>query len=134
MVWDKDAAHAGFTTGKPWLPVKAPQAAKAVDQQGTDSVLEHYKEMIAYRKNSPALTRGRTTFLPVPEPLLAFNRKADDQTLTCIFNLSATPQTIQLKATAEIATGAAVSLANDTLTLDGNGYAYLSHRPADTIM
>jgi alpha-glucosidase len=127
MVWEKDAPNAGFSTGKPWLPVKAPQAAKAVDQQGPDSILTYYKTMIAYRKASPALSRGKTTFMTLPEPLLAFTRTDDAQTLTCIFNLSAKPQKVQLKASAEIAFSAAATIADDVLALDGNGFAYLSH-------
>lgn len=127
MVWEKDAPNAGFSDGKPWLPVKAPQAAKAVDQQGADSILTYYKAMIAYRKASPALTRGKTSFITLPEPLLAFTRTDSEETLTCIFNLSATQQTVPLKAAAKIELGEAVSLTDDTLTLDGNGFAYLSH-------
>ena len=127
MVWEKDALNAGFSDGKPWLPVKAAQAANAVDQQGADSILAYYKAMIAYRKASPALTRGKTSFITLPEPLLAFTRTDSEETLTCIFNLSATQQTVPLKAAARIEQGEAVSLTDDTLTLDGNGFAYLSH-------
>ncbi len=128
MVWEKDTPNAGFTTGKPWLPVKAPQAAKAVDQQGADSILAYYRKMIAYRKDSPALARGKTTFISLPEPLLAFHRIDDEQTLTCIFNLSTDRNTFSLKAAAEIAVGQAASLKDRTLTLDGNGFAYLSYK------
>lgn len=127
MVWEKDAANAGFSTGKPWLPVKAPQAAKAVDQQGPDGILAFYKKMIALRKASPALTRGKTAFIALPEPLLAFTRTDAAQSLTCIFNLSTKAQTVPLKASAEILEGAAVAMTAESLTLDGNGFVYLSH-------
>ena len=130
MVWEKDAPNAGFSTGQPWLPVKAPQAANAVDQQDADSILAYYKHMIAYRKASPALARGKTTFIALPEPLLAFTRTDDAQTLTCIFNLSAKAQSVPLKAAAKIALGNAATLSEDMLRLDGNGFAYLSHRSA----
>jgi alpha-glucosidase len=131
MVWEKDAANAGFSEGTPWLPVKPPQAANAVDQQGADSVMAYYKEMIAYRKASPALSRGKTTFITLPEPLLAFTRRDANEVLTCVFNLSSKAQTVPLKAAASIANGFAASINDDTLTLDGNGFAYLSHG-ADT--
>ena len=128
MVWEKDAPNAGFSTGKPWLPVKAPQAAKAVDQQqGPDSILSYYKDLIAYRKNSPALSRGKTTFINLPEPLLAFTRQDADETLTCIFNLSKDTHEVPMKGPAEIALGQAASISDDTLTLEGNGFAYLTH-------
>ena len=127
MVWEMDAPNAGFSTGKPWLPVKAPQAANAVDQQEADGILAYYKETIAYRKNSPALTRGTTTFISLPEPLLAFTRRSDEQTLTCVFNLSSEQQVVPLKASAEILRANGATISEDTLTLGGNGFAYLSH-------
>ncbi|SEW30253.1 alpha-glucosidase [Cognatiyoonia koreensis] len=127
MVWEKDALNAGFSTAQPWLPVKPPQAARAVDQQGDGSIMAYYKEMIAYRKNSPALSRGKTTFISLPEPLLAFTRQSDEQTLTCIFNLSKNVHTVPLKNAAEIALGKASSITDGVLTLEGNGFAYLTH-------
>ena len=126
MVWEKDAPNAGFSTAKPWLPVKAPQAAKAVDQQGEGSILAYYRDMIAYRKNSPALARGKTKFINLPEPLLAFTRTAKEEAFTCVFNLSAEPQTVALKASATIVKGNAATVDGKTLTLDGNGFVYLS--------
>ena len=126
MVWEKDAANAGFSTGKPWLPVKAPQAAKAVDQQGEGSILAYYTDMIAYRKASPALTHGKTAFISLPEPLLAFTRTSDEQTLTCVFNLSKETQTIPMSKASAIAVGNAATLKGGKLTLEGNGFAYLT--------
>ena len=34
MVWDAAEPNAGFSTGRPWLPIKAPQAARAVGGPG----------------------------------------------------------------------------------------------------
>ena len=127
MVWEKDAPNAGFSTGTPWLPVKAPQAAKAVDQQGSDGILSYYKDVIARRKASPALTRGTTTFLQLPEPLLAFTREADAETLTCVFNLSTETQVLRLTGDSAISFGNAATLDADILTLAGNGFVYLAH-------
>ena len=127
MVWEKDAPNAGFSSATPWLPVKAPQAENAVDQQSDAGILSYYKEMIAYRKHSPSLARGTTTFISLPEPLLALTRTDAEQRLTCIFNLSAKPQTVPLKCTVEIVKGNVASVSGETLTLNGNGYAYLSH-------
>ncbi len=130
MVWEKDATNAGFSAGKPWLPVKTPQAAKAVDQQGADSILAYYKDTIAYRKDSPALSQGTTIFIALPEPLLAFTRRSDAQTLTCVFNLSADEHTVPLKASSKIVRGNNATISEETLTLAGNGFAYLSHGQA----
>ncbi|MEL6751753.1 MAG: alpha-amylase family glycosyl hydrolase, partial [Pseudomonadota bacterium] len=127
MVWEREEPNAGFSSGTPWLPVKAPQAAKAVDQQTDDGILAFYKAMIALRKDSPALARGETVFIGLPEPLLAFTRRHDEQTLTCIFNLSPDTQKVPLKVAAEIVVGNVASVTGSALTLDGNGFAYLSH-------
>ncbi|MFK7876691.1 MAG: alpha-amylase family glycosyl hydrolase [Paracoccaceae bacterium] len=128
MVWEAKAEHAGFSTApKPWLPVKPEQAARAVDQQTDDGILAYYKQMIAYRKNSPALSHGTTRFAALPEPLLAFTRGTDTQTLTCVFNLSAAPQVVPLTGVAQIEKGQAATVSADGLTLGGNGFAYLSH-------
>jgi len=133
MVWEKDAPNAGFSTGTPWLPVKAPQAAKAVDQQGPNGILAFYKDAIARRKASPALTRGKTTFLPLPEPILAFTRVAEEETLTCVFNLSPDPHVFNLTWDVSANFANEAKLENDTLTLGGNGFAYLSHETDFTI-
>ena len=133
MVWEKDAPNAGFSTGTPWLPVKAPQATNAVDQQSETGILSFYKDAIARRKASPALTKGKTTFLPLPEPILAFTRVADKDTLTCVFNLSPDPKAFNLTGQPAITFGNEAVLHDSTLVLAGNGFAYLSHGPDFTI-
>ena len=125
MVWERDAPNAGFTTSTPWLPVKEPQAARAVDQQGEGSVLEFYKETIAFRKSSDALSRGKTTFVPLKEPVLAFHRKTADECLTCVFNLSPDPLALKVKGNGEIVGPHNASLSKAKLALPGNGFAYI---------
>ena len=127
MVWEKEAPNAGFSDGTPWLPVKPLQAANAVDQQGADSILAFYKDAIARRKNSAALSRGKTVFLSLPEPILGFTRAAEGEALTCVFNLSKKSQSLTLDGGASISFGNAATLHGQQLTLDGNGFAYLAH-------
>lgn len=127
MVWEKDAPNAGFSTGTPWLPVKAPQAAKAVDQQDENGILAYYTQAIARRKASAALSRGKTRFLPVPEPILAFTRATDDEMITCVFNLSVAQKKLKISGDAVIMHGNFATFDANTLVLDGNGFAYLSH-------
>ena len=129
MVWEKDAPNAGFSTGHPWLPVKSPQAALAVDVQeaANDSTLHFYKSAIAFRKAQPALTVGRTSFINLPEPLLAFHRTAEGQQITCAFNLSKDKKVITLSGDAALTGPSHANLDGPTLTLPGNGFAYLTH-------
>uniref|UniRef100_UPI0040479413 alpha-glucosidase n=1 Tax=Yoonia sp. TaxID=2212373 RepID=UPI0040479413 len=126
MVWEKDAPNAGFSTGKPWLPVKPPQAAKAVDQQGAGSVLAFYKDMIAFRKATPALKNGKTIFHTLPEPILAFTRRGDQQ-ITCVYNLSKTPRTVTLQGEARVTGHHNATLDGATLQLPANGFVFLAH-------
>jgi alpha-glucosidase len=130
MVWDNTHINAGFSDAKPWLPVKAPQAVNAVAQQMDDGILAYYKFMISLRKKSPVLSHGTTSFVDLPEPLLAFTRNCEDKKLTCVFNLSKDVHSIALKDAAEVYHGQAAKLTKETLTLGGNGFAYLSHAGA----
>jgi alpha-glucosidase len=96
MVWDT-SAQGGFTTGTPWLPVKAPQLARNVAaQEVPGSVLEAYRSLLAWRKTS-ALLDGRSTFFDVTPPLLAFRRDAGAGSVLCVFNLSDTAVTVPVK-------------------------------------
>tara|TARA_R110002051_G_scaffold183061_1_gene252663 strand:+ start:2536 stop:4146 length:1611 start_codon:yes stop_codon:yes gene_type:complete len=126
MVWEKDAPNAGFSTGQPWLPVKPPQASKAVDQQGAGSVLAFYKDMIAFRKVTPALKSGATVFHSLPEPILAFTRHGDAQ-ITCVYNLSKTPCTLTLQGEAHVTGHHNATLEGATLKLPANGFVFLTH-------
>jgi alpha-glucosidase len=96
MVWIQDAPNGGFSKAdNTWLPVKAPQIARAADTQETDknSVLNFYREMLTLRRARVDLQLGRSTFIDTPEPLLAFKR--GENTL-CVFNLSKKAQTMPL--------------------------------------
>jgi alpha-glucosidase len=98
MPWLKSAPHAAFSTGDPWLPVDPRHLALAVDQQADDpaSALAGARRAIAHRGREPALRLGSCRFLEAPEPVLAFERQHQDQTLLCLFNLSDRPQTFAL--------------------------------------
>ena len=53
------------------------------------SMLAFSRRMIALRKASPALTRGAIALIDTPEPILAFTRTERDETVLCVFNMSA---------------------------------------------
>ncbi len=127
MVWD-GTKSGGFTTGKPWLPVKAPQLARNVaGQKGVEgSVLEFYRAMLAFRKGSTELMAGKTVFHDLPEPLLAFTRQTEDAALLCVFNLSAKAHRVTVQGTsAPLAPSLGAALSGNTLTLEPNAAAFL---------
>ncbi len=94
IAWDCEAAHGGFSTAKPWLPVDerhVKQAANAqVGLQG--SVYERTKQHLAWRKQQPALLDGDFELLDCPDDMLVFKRASDSQTLICAFNFGAEAQ------------------------------------------
>ncbi len=69
---------------------------------------------------------GSTEFVKLAEPVLAFRRVADGQTLTCIFNLSPKAVGLSVSANAKI-TGPsqAATYTDGALKLGANGFAYL---------
>ncbi len=125
MVWD-DGHAGGFTDGTPWLPVKPPQLAKKVAGQGDGSVLEHYRRMLAFRRDTPALAGGRTHFFDLPEPILGFTRYLGDQTMLCLYNLSDTARDLDVVgAGAPLGLSLAARLDGRTVHLGPNAAAFL---------
>lgn len=91
MVWEGEAPNAGFSTAKPWLPVKAPQAARAVERQEgrADSVLSAYRAQLAFRRDRIELMIGTTRFLELGDAVLGVERSHEGRRLVCLFNLTA---------------------------------------------
>jgi alpha-glucosidase len=90
MPWD-DSALAGFSTGRPWLPIADAHRALAVQGQEKDaaSTLNATRGFLRWRKTQPALQWGDIRFLDTAEPVLAFIRSFAGQRLLVAFNLSA---------------------------------------------
>ena len=125
MVWD-DSPNGGFTKGTPWLPVKAPQLARNVaSQRGVaGSVLETYREMLAFRRGSDALMDGGTRFLDLPEPVLGFVRGGG---VVCLFNLSPAPVRLTVGGVGDaVGPQQAATQAGPVLTLGPNGFCFLT--------
>lgn len=102
MQWS-DAAHAGFTTGTPWLRVNpnCKTINAAAEQEDPDSVLHFYKKLIALRKD-PAY-RGTVVYgalepyLREQHNLMAYYRKGE-KTLLVMGNFQREEQEVALPA------------------------------------
>ena len=98
MQWDA-GPHAGFTSGEPWIGVNPNHAeinaeAAAADP---DSVLHHYRRLIALRHDEPVVAHGRfAMLLPQDERVYAFTRTLDDVELLVLGNFSADDVTVDL--------------------------------------
>ena len=136
MVWEHDAPNAGFSSATPWLPVKPPQAARAVDRQEerNDSVLHAYRASIAFRRSHAALTQGSLGFLDLPEPLLGVVRSHEGRALTCLFNLGERPQALTLDAEAQVVGPAHGEVEGRAVNLPAHGYVYLESTSPLTVL
>jgi len=130
--WDEGEAPNGFTTGKPWLPVKPPQSMLNVAGQDADpnSMLAFYRQILAWRRERDALIDGDITFYRIAEPILAFLRTNGTGSVLCIFNLSAGDHKIALGnlpgGTVLDPISQNAQLTRKTLSLGANGYAFLA--------
>jgi alpha-glucosidase len=129
--WNADEPEAGFTTGKPWLPIKPPQAALHVagEEADPESMLSFYRRMLTWRKAQDVLVDGDIAFFNTAEPVLAFRRSAEGSNLLCVFNLSPQVLTVTAGDLAADAQPAGVSeravLKGRRLTLGPNGFAFI---------
>lgn len=88
MAWSPDS-NAGFTVGKPWLPI-GPATAQlnvATENRKPDSSLSMYRHLIHLRRDSPALIDGKYRSLPVDNPyVFAFIRETALQRMLVVLN------------------------------------------------
>jgi alpha-glucosidase len=131
MPWEEGEAPNGFSTGKPWLPVKQPHSVLNVASQEADpnSLLAYYRQLLSWRKAHDALVDGDISFFKTAEPVLAYRRSAEAGNVVCVFNLSPNVLTVTLDGLAEGVAlepvSQAASIKRNRLTLGPNGFAYL---------
>ena len=99
LPWN-DSVNAGFSSGKPWLPVPDDHRALAVSRQELDphSALHGFRSFMQWRHQQPALRWGDIRFIDTPEPVLAFTRSYQGETVLAMFNLGAKPADVSLAA------------------------------------
>lgn len=88
MQWDASAG-AGFTTGTPWLPLADDIAACNVEALADDptSILELYRQLIALRRGSPALSLGSYRTVAVQGDVFAYERQFGGESVLIALNL-----------------------------------------------
>ena len=110
MQWDA-SAHAGFTTGTPWIDVNPNHAEINVEaaRADPDSVLHHYRRLIELRHAEPAVAHGDFTMrMAGDDAVYAFTRRLGDVELLVVANFTgadaATPEAVSW-ADAELVLG-----------------------------
>jgi len=106
--WDT-TAHAGFTTGTPWLKVNPNYLTvnEAVEDQDPTSVLNHFRQAMRVRQQHPVLVYGQYQLLDAANPhIYAYTRTQGAEKVLVVLNFSSekrswpVPTTIKLNGKA----------------------------------
>ena len=88
MQWD-GSANAGFTTSRPWLPPAPDYALYNVETERDDpnSMLTLFRQLLALRQSSPALSVGDYIDIPSGAPdVFAFMRQHGEEQMLVVLN------------------------------------------------
>jgi alpha-glucosidase len=97
MQWS-DNENAGFTKGKPWLPIAQDYSTVNVasERGRANSMLTLYRRLIELRRAEPALSVGAFAPLPARDDVMAYVRKINERRLLIVLNLSAKAQSFSM--------------------------------------
>lgn len=99
MQWHGDQAHAGFTVGRPWIPVNDNFTEINVAQNlaEKDSVFATYQQLIQYRKDHDIVVKGDFQLLYPDHPaVFAYKRQWQDDAFVVFANVSEEEQTVDV--------------------------------------
>ncbi|TDH62484.1 DUF3459 domain-containing protein [Dankookia rubra] len=107
LPWE-DAPQAGFTTGKPWLPLGDDHAAMNAAAQAHDpaSMLSLYRALLALRRREAALALGRIESVAAEGEVLRYARidPGDGRRLLVALNLGGAEQALDAAGTPLLST------------------------------
>ena len=98
MQWDT-SNNAGFSSETPWLPVHENHTTVNVANQQNDqnSVLNHFKKMVTFRKDNLLLVYGNYKIIQEEhQTIYAYSRTLDDEQMTILLNFSESESSISL--------------------------------------
>ena len=92
MLWNGEQ-NAGFSTGKPWLPINKdfPQRNVAVQSNDPNSILNWYKALLHLRRNHIELRLGDWSEITLGDTILAYRRNYKKRHCEVYLNFSAEP-------------------------------------------
>lgn len=131
MQWN-GSAGAGFSIGRPWLPLGADHAARNVETLDGDprSILTLYRKLIALRSD-PALTTGAYHAIEASGDVLAYERRLGERRLLIALNLGMEPQSLDLP---QPYAGAATVMLSTFLDRGDQAGAAISLRPNEGVI
>jgi len=97
MQWSA-AKNAGFTAGKPWLPIAEDYAQNNVEAERDDpfSILSLYMQLINVRRGEPALEVGELERIDTAGDLLTYIRRDGESAFLVALNFGSEPQVIDI--------------------------------------
>ncbi|PTY37785.1 alpha-glucosidase [Saccharospirillum sp. MSK14-1] len=101
-------AMGGFTSGgHPWLPIEPIHRQLAVGEQGvdTESTLNFSRQLLAWRREHPALKDGRFEWLDSDKDLLLFRRVNDQESLVIALNMTSRELPVEVSGSAQTVPG-----------------------------
>lgn len=103
MVWEKSNRYAGFSTTAPWLPADTAHLPLCVEtqEQNSDSILHHYRNAIALRKQYDPLVKGTQTDYMAQGDVASFIRRYNGRQMFCAFNLGQQTASLSLPDTTD---------------------------------
>jgi oligo-1,6-glucosidase len=106
MQWDA-TAHAGFTTGQPWIKVNPNYRGinVAMEEKDAGSCLNYFRRLVRLRKEYPVLVYGKYRLLDHNNPhVYAYTRSMDGRQLLILLNFSSSVAPVQTGLTEQKAT------------------------------
>lgn len=90
MPWNNEPG-AGFTTGKPWLPINHDHVVYNVESERYDEVSfwTMYRRLLRLRKQSVSLRHGNFTMLPAQGEVMLYRRESSRERYIVMLNFSA---------------------------------------------
>ena len=94
MQWDSSLPNAGFTEGRPWVPIATTTSVR--DQQGdTSSMLTLYRRLLSLRRSNTALVCGAIENIAAYGDVLTYERRYRNQRLFVALNMGAEDATVK---------------------------------------
>jgi oligo-1,6-glucosidase len=93
------ALNAGFTSGKPWLPVNPDYATFNIANQSKDpsSILSHFKSLTRLRKENKVLIHGKYQIYQKDHPTIyAYTRSLGNEKVMVLLNFSTKASMIEI--------------------------------------
>lgn len=90
MPWD-GSTTAGFTTGRPWLPLCADhkEVNVAALKKDETSILHLYRKLIDLHRSRPSLVSGRMQSISAESGVLSYERRGHEDRILVLLNMSA---------------------------------------------